>query len=261
MPTTQLLLRLEVREDCAWEQRYHRKVRGRFDQALQGTPYEQLHDSQKAAFTFSKPMHYAPELDAGDELHLVVASPSEGVLRAIADDLRDKPFIGAGSMSFDVRAAQPIEQDVGVPGASGTVTTGSAILMIIDSGHDRGTDHTYWSDRDYEIAAFQDAFQTSVQRLFEHETDGNPPDEPLFDRFHHRKTFAAPLDVTASFTQTIVASHWDLDYTVRDETHRRRLNTLIAHGIGHRRAYGLGMLQPRNGRQSTTAAEGAASHA
>lgn len=257
MPTQQLLLRLEVERDCVWDRRYHRKVRGRFDQALRGTRYDYLHDSDRAAFTFSDLMPFAPELDAGDDIYLVVASPWVGVLRAISSDLADDPQLTAGSMLFDVRAAKPIKQDVGVPGTSGVITTGSGVCIKVN---DRET-REYWTDRHHDVATFQDALHKSICGLFEHCTNGEPPERYLFDDYDHRKTYAVNIDVTAKQSLTVLTSKWDFGYTVRDETHRKRLNTLLAHGVGGRRPYGFGMLQPRDATQAATSAgEGVVTH-
>ncbi len=248
MPTQQLLLRLAVKHDCAWERRYHRKIRGRLDQALRGTSFDGLHDSDRAAFAFSDPMPFAPELEAGDDLYLVVASPSVGVLQAIAADLAEQPTLTAGSMLFDVRAAKPIEQDVGVPGTSGTITTASGVCITVNDADETDVCETreYWTDRHHNTETFRTALHESVHGLFEHETTGDPPEQELFDAYDHRKTYAVEIDVTPQQSLTVLASKWDFGYTVRDETHRKRLNTLLAHGVGARRAYGFGMLQPRN---------------
>jgi len=264
MPTQQLLLRLAVERDCAWERRYHRKIRGRIDQALRGTRYDDLHDSDRAAFTFSDPMPFAPELEAGDDLYLVVASPSVDILRAIAADLGDNPTMTAGSMLFDVRAAKSIEQDVGVPGTSGVVTTGSGVCITVNDADDTDVCETreYWTDRHHDVETFRDALHESIYGLFEHETNGDPPEQELFDEYDHQKTYAVEIDVTPEQSLTVLTSKWDFGYTVRDETHRKRLNTLLAHGVGGRRPYGFGLLQPRNATQAATSVgEGVATHA
>lgn len=264
MPTHQLLLRLEVDCDCAWERRYHRKIRGRFDQALRGTPHDYLHDSNRAAFTFSEPTPFAPELEAGDDLYLVVASPSIDALRVIADDLADDPKLTAGSMLFNVRAAKPIEQDVGVPGTSGVITTGSGVCITVNRAEETDVCETreYWTDRHHDIETFREALHESVQGLFANETTGETPEEELFDEYDLRKTYGVEIDVTPKQSLTILTSKWDFGYTVRDETHRKRLNTVLAHGVGGRRAYGFGLLQPRNATQAATATgEEAVTHA
>lgn len=239
----QLVLRLRVERDCAWERGYHRKIRGRLDQALAGTPFDDLHDSQRAGFTFSDPFPYAPELEAGDELSLVVAAPSEKILAAIAEDLRDRPEMTAGAFVFDVRAAEPVKVDVGPPGSVGTLTTASGVVQTMTPSHEASDGiPTYWTARDHSDEQFREHFTQSVQRLIEKETDGPPPENDPFDRYEHEKTIAIDIDVTPRQQLTVLASKWNFGYEVRDAHHRRVLNTLLSHGVGAKRAYGFGCL-------------------
>lgn len=244
MSQYKLLLRLEVRRDCAWERRYHRKIRGRLSQALKGSRYESLHDTQQAAFTFSEPMPYSDTFDAGDELHLVVSAPEAGILKAIASDLEDNPEMTAGSFLFDVRAATPLPVDVGPRGESGTITTSSGALVTVNPAHEADSPTPdYWTERDHSIETFKSSLHESVQRLVEHETDLEPPSEQVFDDYHHRKTFAVDVEVTPANDLTVVVSKWDFGFEVCDDHHRRVLNALLGRGIGAKRSYGFGMLQ------------------
>lgn len=260
MPIQHLLLRLQVRRDCAWEQRYHRKVRGRLTQALQGSQFADLHDSNRAAFTFSDPMPYSHELNAGDELHLVVASPWAGVLRVIANDLADDPSLTAGSMLFDVRAAKPIEQDVGPPGTTGALTASSGLCIAVCDEDKVGNCETaeFWNDRHHDTDAFRRALHQAVSNVFEHETDLDSPDAPLFERYSHRKTYAVEIDVRPDQALTVVCSKWDFGYTVDDADHREHLNRLLTHGVGNYRPFGFGLLQPHGEATDRAGAAGVA---
>lgn len=241
---TQLLLRLRVERDCAWERRYHRKIRGRLSQALAGTEYDSLHDSQQAAFAFSEPMPYKSEFDAGDECHLLVSAPEPGILETIANDLKRNPEMTAGSFVFDVRAATPIPTDVGPSGESGTITTSSGVIVTVNPAHEsESPTPDYWTQQDYSIETFRDRLHRSVTRLIEHETNLEPPEYRVFDTYRHRKTFAVDVEVTPANDLTLLASKWDFEYTVQDDHHRRVLNALLRHGIGSKRSYGFGMVQ------------------
>lgn len=244
----QLLIRLRVERDCAWERRYHRKVRGRLAQALADTPADHAYGTDAAPFTFSEPMpagdrHPGDDLSAGDELHLLVAAGDLGVLRAIAADLKDRPELTAGSVVTSVRAARPIQTGVGPVGATGQLTTASGIIMTMPT--DRPTP-TYWTDRDHDTEAFVERLPETLTGVFEHEAGVEPPEGPLFDDYDYRKTFGVKLEVVPGETITVLASKWDFDYEVRDDQHRRALNAVLAHGIGGKRSYGFGMLQTRS---------------
>lgn len=240
----QLLVRLRAERDCAWERRYHRKIRGRLAQALQDSAYDHLHDSQAAPFTFSDPMPYQPELAAGDDLHLLVAARDDGILKAIARSLQDDPELTAGAFVFDARAATPIPVDVGPPGETGTLTTSSGVLLTMTPTAETETSTPeYWTERKYDTAAFQASLTDSVQRLIDHETSLDPLAGNPFDDYTHRKTYAVDVEVTPGNDLTVIASKWDVGFEVRSEQHRRVLNALLGLGVGAKRSYGFGLLQ------------------
>jgi|GEM_PF-267941 CRISPR-associated endoribonuclease Cas6 len=242
---TQLLIRLRASQDCAFERQYHRKIRGRLAQCLDGTNYDER-DSDASPFAFSDPMPYQSTYDAGDEVHLLVSSRRVGALKSIVAGLSNDPRLTAGSMVFDVRAATPVPLDVGPPGESGTITTSSGALVTIDTGEEGEYDSgTYWSNRNHSEPDFQRSLDQSVARQcrYEHGLEPLPDDERLFDEHHHRKTFAVDVEVTPKNHLTVIASKFDFGFEVRDEHHRRVLNATIAAGIGSKRSYGFGCLQ------------------
>lgn len=257
----QLVLRLRAERDCAWERQYHRKIRGRFDQALEGSAFDGVHDTKRAAFTFGEPTPYASEIGAGESLGLIVAAPDADILRAIADDLRDDPTLTAGAFVFEVRAADPVEVDVGPPGTVGSLTTASGAVLTVEPDHETNDGiPTYWTDRKHDVETFRENLIQTVDRLIRKETDGEPLEADPFDRYEHRKTYAADITVTPQQQLTLIASKWDLDYEVRDDHHRRVLNTMLTHGIGSKRAYGFGCLTPtdvaRRARQEVASVHG-----
>lgn len=241
-----LLCRFETTRQCAYEQRYHRKLRGRFDRALKGTEADR-HDDPVANFTFSELMPFQNEYDAGDELHLVVASPDERVLQIIAKDLQRTPECNVGSMTLTTRAATPIKRDVGEPGSTGWLTTASGALITVERGAAATTaDRDFWTEREHDEARYRDAFRESAMHSAgQVGVDPLSNDEPLFADWKHNKTYAVEIDVTPRQSLTVIPSKWDYRYKVQSEQHRRVLNALLATGVGWKRAYGFGCLQPR----------------
>lgn len=238
------LFRLRAAIDCAYEQQYHRKLRGRFDQALRGTKYGELHDTDRAAYTFSEILPYEPVYEAGEDVHLLVSSPIPGVLKTIVTDFQDQPRLEAGSFIFDVRAATPITPDVGPPGSSGTITTASGIFQKLRSGQDTESGNAeFWTDRQHEIDDFKMGFNRSVSYACEKEFGLKPPSEDVFKSYHLIKCYAVKVQITPTHQHTIIASKWNFGYEVRDEHHREILNAILSSGVGSRRPYGFGCLQ------------------
>jgi CRISPR-associated endoribonuclease Cas6 len=246
----QLLLRLQATRDCAWERQYHRKIRGRLGQALQRAGIERYQSSNTAPFTFSDLMpagDISPgsDLEAGDRVHLLVAASARDVYEAIATDLRQHPELTAGSMTFETRAAKPLQTGAGTVGDSGTLITASGVVVAVESAASNDGDgpSTYWTDRDHSEEAFKTALHRNVRQVIDHETDQKPPEMRLFDAHDHQKTYGVKLEVTPGNHITLIASKWHLGYEVRDERHRAHLNAVLGHGVGMKRSYGFGLLQ------------------
>lgn len=128
-----ILTRLHARADAAYDNAYHHKLRGRIWDALDGTRYDEIHDkNQPKGFIYSNP--FPPrDMDEGDERTLLVASHDEELLAHIAADLHEDRELNIGEMPFHVDAVEPLSVDVGEPGTSGTLSTGTGVLVRIPS--------------------------------------------------------------------------------------------------------------------------------
>lgn len=248
-----ILTRLRARADTAYDNAYHHKLQGRIWGALEDSPYDDLHDeNQPMPFTYSNP--FPPEdMDEGDERTLLVASPEEELLTHIASDLQEEPELNIGEMPFTVEEVTAVAPDVGEPGTSGTIDTGTGVLVRIPPWRFE----EYGIDIDHDEAEFwrpehtMEPFRTQIEANLDRkhglycpdylpgpsETDGE-----LFDGYELIKTFALPVTPTEVQQETWVLSKWAFDYTVRDDHHRRHLNLALDVGIGERNSLGFGFL-------------------
>jgi len=247
----QLLLRLAAARDCAWENQYHRRVRGRLAQTLKRAGIDDYCDTQRPPFAFSDLMpieddqHPGMALSESDGVHLVIATPRLDVMEAIAGDLQQHPELTAGSMVFAARAAKPLKTDVGATGSEGVLTTSSGIILSVGESDEYDAPE-YWTEREHTVHDFKTALSETIDRVLEHETADTESLRPYFSDYQHLKTYSSKLRVRPEETLTVVASKWDLSYHVRDEEHREALNALLGTGVGRRRSYGFGMLQTRD---------------
>ncbi len=67
----------------------------------------------------------------GDERTLIVSAPEEELLSAVATDLQENRELNVGEMPFTVEHLSAISPDVGEPGSSGTIETGTGLLVRI----------------------------------------------------------------------------------------------------------------------------------
>ncbi|QZA88401.1 CRISPR-associated endoribonuclease Cas6 [Salinarchaeum sp. IM2453] len=246
-----ILVRLQARHDAAYDNAYHHKLQGRIWNALDESEYGGLHDeNQPMPFTYSNP--FPPRnMEEGDERNLIVASPEEELLAHIAADLKDDPELNIGEMPFTVERITPLSPDVGEPGTTGTIETGTGIVVRIPpwrfDEYDLDIDHDqaeFWRP-EHTMEPFKNQIHANLDKkheLYCPDYLPGPSDVSgqLFDGYELIKTFALPVTPTTGMKETWMASKWRFDYTVRDDEHRRHLNLALDVGIGERNSIGFG---------------------
>lgn len=249
-----LLIKLTARMDAVYLNSHHEKIRGRLWRALDGTDYDDRHDSNEPpGFCYS--LVFPPrDMQAGDQRWLLVASPDEQLLAYVAEDLQVDRELNLGEMPFTIENVNALAPDVGEPGTSGTLESGTGVLVRIPPWQreaygiegDYGDQATYWRP-EHTMEPFRKQVRANLDRkhrLFAPEYLPGPSDRDgeLFASYDLLKTYALPVDVTEGQRMTYILSKWELGYTVRDDDHRRHLNLALDCGIGERNALGFGFL-------------------
>lgn len=249
-----LLARLRVRADAAYDNAYHHKLRGRLWRALEGTEFEEHHDgNDPPGFTYSNP--FPPgDMEEGDERTLLVASPHEELLTHVARDLRTEPELNVGEMPYHVEDLSALAPDVGEPGSSGVIETGTGVVVRIPPWRreeygiegDYGDNATFWRP-EMTMEPFRNQLEANLDKKHsqfapDHLPGPSDQDGELFDSYELIKTFALPVTVTEGEELTYVVSKWRLGYRVRDDHHRRHLNLALDCGIGERNSLGFGFV-------------------
>lgn len=255
-----LLVELSAQADAVYDHAYHHKLRGRIWRALAGTEYDDQHESNDPpGFVYSNVFPWG-DLEEGDSRHMLVASPHESLLAHVAEDLLQDRELNIGEMRLWVDGVSALDVDVGEPGSSGTIETGTGVLVRMRERHceefdiNQGTEYndpvTFWRP-EHSLEPFRAAIESNAQ----HKHDMFVPDYlpgpeevtgDLFDGYELIKTYALPLTVTQGLEREVILSKWRFDYTVRDDDHRRHLNLLLDCGIGGRNGLGLGFVNISN---------------
>jgi CRISPR-associated endoribonuclease Cas6 len=247
------MARLRARADAAYDNAYHNKLCGRLWSALEGTQFEQRHDENRpTGFSYSNP--FPPrDMQEGDERTLLVAAESEELLAHIAADLKDDRELNIGEMPFHVADVSALAPDVGEPGTSGTISTGTGVLVRIppwrfeEYGIDVEHDEAEFWRPEHTMEPFQNQIEANLDKKHGQFCSDYLPgpsdvDGDLFDGYELIKTFAIPVTPTTGVEETWVLSKWNLEYTVRDDDHRRHLNLALDVGIGERNSLGFGFV-------------------
>ncbi|MFC5135601.1 MULTISPECIES: CRISPR-associated endoribonuclease Cas6 [Haloferacaceae] len=248
-----LLARLSARADTVYDNTYHHKLRGRLWRALQDTEYEQYHDENRpVGMTYSNP--FPPgNMEEGDERTLLIAAPQEELLAEVAEDLIAERELNIGEMPFHVDELTSLAPDVGEPGTTGTIETGTGLLVRIppwkadEYGIEKQGDQAIYWRPEHSMEPLRTQLENNLDkkhRLFCPDHLPGPSDKSysLFDDYELIKTFSIPITVSQGTELTYVLSKWRFGYTVRDDDHRRHLNLALDTGLGERNALGLGFV-------------------
>lgn len=264
------MIRLRSTADARYMENYHHKLRGRIWRGLRGTKFAKAHDSSNpVGFSASNP--FPPgDLETGDRRTLLVASPHESLLTAVARDFQERPNVELGSMLFEAEDFSVLEPDVGEPGTRGTLETGTGLLVRIPPEHRSrygidagGSDEvTFWRP-EHTLRPLKEALRANLQHKHDLFAPGYLPgpeedDTPLFDGFDLIKTFALPVQVTTKEERTFILSKWRFDYTIKNDHQRRWLNLALDCGLGGRNGLGFGFvnLQEKKPARARPAQEG-----
>lgn len=192
-------------------------------------------------------------MDEGDSRTLLVSSPNEQLLANVAADLLDDRELNIGEMPFEVTDVSALDPDVGEPGTTGTLETGTGLLVRIppwrfdEYGIDHSHDEAEFWRPEHTMEPLQNQLEANLDKkhnLFMPDYLPGPSDVngDLFDEYELVKTFAIPVTVTERQRQTFILSKWRFGYTVRDEDHRRHLNLALDTGLGERNSLGFGFV-------------------
>lgn len=248
------MINLRARADAAYQTSYHHKLRGRLWRALQDTRFDKEHgDENLIGLSFSNIFPWG-EIAEGDERTLLIASPREELLAAIARNLQSDREFNVGEMAFDVGELNPVEVGVGEPETRGTIETATGVVVRLYDHHrdeygiegEYSDTPTYWKP-EFTIEPFRDAITENLQRKHDRFAPEYVPgpaevDGELFEGYELIKTYALPTTVTEGVELNLIVSKWRLSYRVRDDTHRKHLNLALDTGIGGRNGLGFGFV-------------------
>jgi CRISPR-associated endoribonuclease Cas6 len=259
-------LALDALADAAYDTSSHHKIRGRIWRAFEDKEeYAEVHESDYGlGFVFSNVFPWG-DIEEGDRRYIRIASPRRDLLNELTAHFDSDCSFDVGQMRFEVADIGAHVPQVGEPGSTGRIDTGTGVFCALsrELAEEHGLDtskieagesetNMYWQP-EHGMEPLQATIRRSLQRSHERFGDDyydGPAeiDEPLFTQIEPIKddiTYAIRFQPATAVNQTVILSKWRLGYRVRDETHRYHLNLALDAGIGQRREHGFGFLNLR----------------
>jgi CRISPR-associated endoribonuclease Cas6 len=259
-------LALSAIADASYDTSYHHKLRGRISRALEdGGNYEAAHETNHGVgFAFSNVFPWG-NITEGETRYVRIASPRRSVLDDLVSHFDQHREFDIGQMRFEVEDITGHAPEVGEPGSTGRIDTGTGVFCALDRqlAKEHGLDTTKMDAGDAETKLFwrpehgMDALQAAIRRSLQqtHEQFGDEyydgpteVDGRLFEEIEPIKdgvTYSIRFQPATAVDRTVILSKWRLGYRVRDETHRYHLNLALDAGIGQRREHGFGFVNLR----------------
>lgn len=251
-----LLLDLRARGDFAYDSRYHSKLQGLIYRFLLGSGYGELHDLRGYKFfTFSNPFPIPRDsrVPDGYPMHLILASPSEDLIRRIYGLLLAR-YVGreihVGDMSFELTGMRLVRPRVDWGAIIATSTP--VVVRIPEQAYERfgvppeerRPGFIYWRPR-VGVRAFIGAVELNLLRKFQEFHGWTPRLDPALGIFEIAKPVRAPIPVRVPMEGrdvVVVGSTWRFYFTSMDPARRRLLEFALDAGIGERNSMGFGFL-------------------
>jgi len=259
-------LALDAIADAEYDTGAHHKLRGRIWRGLDGQEkYDEAHGTDHGVgFAFSNVFPWG-HIEEGDRRYVRIASPRREVLDDLVGHFEQERAFDVGQMRFEVADVSAHAPQVGEPGSTGRMDTGTGVFCALNRrlAEEHGLDTSKMDAGDSETKMFwrpehgMEPLQATIRRSLQrtHERYGDDyydgpmeVDEPLFEEVEPIKddiTYSIRFQPATAVDRTVVLSKWNLGYRVRDDTHRYHLNLALDAGIGQRREHGFGFLNLR----------------
>ena len=252
-----LLINLKARRDAEYPSRYHNNVRGKIWETLRDTPVEELHNTSKIPkFAFSNVFPTTERYSEGDEAQILISSPHYQVVDVLENELQKDSEFNIGETPFDINFVSRISPDPGQVGDKGVLKCQSGIHLSLDETHRNEHNITGYGDSSeiswtpkHSLELFYERFidnlqwkvQTTQPDYVEQPTEFNE----VLDSINFGNTYPVELPVSSepdSFRKMFVVTQFTADYTIRDQNHKRWLETLLDSGSGWRNTLGFGFM-------------------
>lgn len=243
---TRLLVKLQATAESRYEMEYHKDIQGLIYSLLKDSDYN-CHDKKGYKFfTYSNvfPWGYVRK---NDIRNLIIASPNEGMISYLKEQLEYLHEIRIGAMNFKTEYCNKISLQV--PDNTQLIT-GTPILCnihkyrIVEAGAAHlvnGFKATYWRNS-LPVDLFLNQVGANLQKKYNsyHNEESDIETDHIFYKSRFMKQVAIPLSMgEGRYRPTVIGSCWSFGFTNPDMA-RFALDV----GLGELNSLGFGFMNP-----------------
>jgi CRISPR-associated endoribonuclease Cas6 len=237
------MIEMRARMDYAYENTYHRNLRARVYEEIDGNGDYDIHDCNKPGlFSYSAPF---PERDAceGDRRRLLFAAYDPELITTVIRGLCKRPELNIGEMPLKVEQAYMLDPQVC---ERGELTTDTAVLIRFDQktaeeyGINTKYDQTYWRT-EHGMDLFFERLNENIQMKYRLAFNEEPPEPPYFGGYELEREVVKPIEYDGNAIPHI-GHKWTFEYEIESAKHRKLLNLVLAAGLGQLNGLGFGFV-------------------
>ena len=246
-----LLVTFRAAKDQSYESMYHHKLQGFVYGLLRDASWNMVHEKEGYKFFCFSNIFPIGDMEKGDAVKLLLASPSAALLTAIERALQgaaqERGVLNIGEMSFELMELKELVVKLSSKGLR-VLTATPVIIRIPERNYERyGIPETerkaryvYWRPK-YSFEAFLKQLSENLIKKYNEFQKVELGNHDLFEQFVFRRPTATKVVIDGK-EYVMVGSMWEFIWSYLDDVQRQVLEFGLDAGFGERSSLGFGFV-------------------
>ncbi|MGC9443497.1 MAG: CRISPR-associated endoribonuclease Cas6 [Candidatus Methanospirareceae archaeon] len=257
-----LLVTFRAAKDQGYERMYHHKLQGFVYGLLRDAGWNMVHEKEGYKFFCFSNIFPIADMEKGDVVQLLLASPSAALLTAIERALQgaaqERGVLHIGELSFELIALKELVVKLSTNGLR-VLTATPVIIRIPERNYERygipeaerKARYVYWRPK-YPFEAFLKQLSENLMKKYTEFHKVELENHDLFEQFVFRRPTATKVIIDGKEYE-MVGSMWEFMWSYLDDVQRQVLEFGLDAGFGERSSLGFGFVNRKGlqGRDDT----------
>ena len=246
-----LLVTFRAAKDQSYERMYHHKLQGFIYGLLRDAGFAEVHEKEGYKFFCFSNLFPIGDMEKGDAVKLLLASPSAALLTAIKRALQgaaeERGVLNIGEMSFELMELKELVVKLSSKGLR-VLTATPVIIRIPERNYERygipeaerKARYVYWRPK-YSFEAFLKQLSENLIKKYNEFQKVELGNHDLFEQFVFRRPTATKVVIDGK-EYVMVGSMWEFIWSYLDDVQRQVLEFGLDAGFGERSSLGFGFV-------------------